>query len=209
MPVEHIASRRKRFRKRISRIVRLRHINQSLRHRLKEYRRLMFVAGAAAIVLGFSLGFVLLRESSPVLLGAGRAGVRTITAGVGGSLAPAQPPEPKSGAEMKAPPASPDSSPGQKVGSGEASYYGNEVAGNPTASGERFNPDALTAAHRTLPLGSRVRVTNVRNGKSVVVRINDRGPYAKRRVIDLSRAAAGKIGMLSRGIATVRLELLR
>lgn len=94
------------------------------------------------------------------------------------------------------------------VGDGEASYYGKELAGNRTASGERFNPSALTAAHRTLPLGSRLRVTNRANGKSVVVRVNDRGPFAKHRLIDLSYAAAQQIQMVRAGKANVRLELL-
>ncbi|MDP8914751.1 MAG: septal ring lytic transglycosylase RlpA family protein, partial [Pseudomonadota bacterium] len=81
----------------------------------------------------------------------------------------------------------------EHVGEGEASYYGNELAGNRTASGERFNPRALTAAHRTLPLGSKLRVTNKANGKSVIVRINDRGPFAKARLIDVSFAAAQEL----------------
>jgi rare lipoprotein A len=94
------------------------------------------------------------------------------------------------------------------VGEGEASYYGNELAGNRTASGERFNPRALTAAHRTLPLGSKLRVTNQANGRSVIVRINDRGPFAKSRLIDVSYAAAQQINMIRAGKARVRLELL-
>jgi rare lipoprotein A len=97
----------------------------------------------------------------------------------------------------------------EAVGEGEASYYGHELAGNRTASGERFDPQALTAAHRTLPLGSKLRVTNKANGKSVIVRVNDRGPFAKRRVIDMSLAAAHKLSMVRAGKATVRMELLR
>lgn len=97
---------------------------------------------------------------------------------------------------------------GEHVGDGEASYYGNELAGNRTASGERFNPAAFTAAHRTLPLGSKLRVTNKSNGKSVVVRINDRGPFSKNRLIDVSLAAAREINMIRAGKANVRLELL-
>ena len=92
------------------------------------------------------------------------------------------------------------------IGDGQASYYGNELAGNRTASGERFNPRALTAAHRTLPLGSKVRVTNQANGKSVIVRINDRGPFVKSRLIDVSYAAAQQISMIRSGHARVRLE---
>ncbi|MGB3639047.1 MAG: septal ring lytic transglycosylase RlpA family protein [Rivularia sp. (in: cyanobacteria)] len=91
---------------------------------------------------------------------------------------------------------------------GIASFYGAYFAGRKTASGERFNPSRMTAAHRTLPFGTRVRVTNMRNGRSVVVRINDRGPFIRGRVIDLSKGAAGVIGMIGRGIAPVRVEVL-
>ncbi|VWX51889.1 septal ring lytic transglycosylase RlpA family protein [Novosphingobium sp. 9U] len=95
----------------------------------------------------------------------------------------------------------------QKVGSGMASYYGRELAGNRTASGERFNPSALTAAHRTLPLGSMVRVTNPRTGDSVIVRINDRGPFHSNRLIDLSEAAARQIGIRAAGSGVVELSV--
>lgn len=88
---------------------------------------------------------------------------------------------------------------------GLASYYWQPQR---VASGGWFNPDALTAAHKTLPFGTKVRVTNSGNGKSVVVTINDRGPYVGGRVIDLSRAAAGAISMQSQGVAPVRLEVL-
>ncbi|MGE5183677.1 MAG: septal ring lytic transglycosylase RlpA family protein [Acidobacteriota bacterium] len=89
---------------------------------------------------------------------------------------------------------------------GYASWYGEAQM---TASGERFNPHALTAAHRTLPLGTRVRVTNTRNGRSVIVRINDRGPYGKGRIIDLSEAAAKQLDMIDAGVAPVTLEVVR
>ena len=92
------------------------------------------------------------------------------------------------------------------LGEGVASFYGAELAGNRTASGERFNPNAMTAAHRTLPLGTKVRVTNKANGKSIVVRINDRGPFSKGRIIDLSRGAAEKISMVRSGTARVTIE---
>jgi rare lipoprotein A len=94
------------------------------------------------------------------------------------------------------------------VGQGTASYYGRELAGNRTASGERFNPNDLTAAHRTLPLGTRLRVTNVANGRSVIVRVNDRGPFVGRRLIDVSLGAAREIEMVRSGTAQVRLELV-
>ncbi len=93
--------------------------------------------------------------------------------------------------------------------SGQASWYGTYHHGKTTASGERFNQNAFTAAHPTLPFGTKVKVTNKRNNKSVIVRINDRGPYAKGRIIDLSRAAAQKINMLNSGVAPVRLQVLR
>jgi len=83
---------------------------------------------------------------------------------------------------------------------GRASWY---ALHSRTASGERMNPSALTAAHRTLPFGTRLKVTNQRNGKSVVVRINDRGPFVRGRVLDLSRAAAREIGMIGSGHAPV------
>lgn len=92
---------------------------------------------------------------------------------------------------------------------GEASWYGPGFAGKPTASGEPFNPRALTAAHKTLKFGTRVRVTNVENGKSVVVRINDRFPGTKGRVIDLSEAAFEQIAPKARGVAKVKVEVLR
>ena len=95
------------------------------------------------------------------------------------------------------------------IGDGMASYYGHELAGNRTASGERFDPYAMTAAHRTLPLGTKLKVTNKNNGKSVIVRVNDRGPFVKKRLIDLSLGAARKINMVSAGHAAVRLELFR
>lgn len=95
------------------------------------------------------------------------------------------------------------------VQDGVASWYGPGLHGNRSASGEVFNQNALTAAHRSLPFGTRVRVTNMRNGRTVVVRINDRGPFSHNRVIDLSQAAASEIGMVSSGTAQVRLEVLR
>jgi rare lipoprotein A len=91
---------------------------------------------------------------------------------------------------------------------GKASWYGREQHGHLTASGERFNMYELTAAHRTLHLGTRVRVINLRNGRSVIVRINDRGPYSRGRVIDVSYAAARALDMLNAGIVPVRLEVL-
>lgn len=92
--------------------------------------------------------------------------------------------------------------------SGTASYYADSLHGNPTASGEPYDRDALTAAHRTLEFGTRVKVTNLDNGASVVVRINDRGPYAEDRLIDVSGAAAMQLGLADSGTAQVKLEVL-
>ncbi len=102
-------------------------------------------------------------------------------------------------------PAEPEATP---LGSGNASYYGRRFNGRPTASGEAFDMTALTAAHKTLPFGTRVRVTYPRTGRSVIVRINDRGPYSHGRLIDLSRAAAEEIGLVAQGHGTVELEVL-
>ncbi len=92
---------------------------------------------------------------------------------------------------------------------GMATWYGGRHHGGPTASGERFDKRAMTAAHRTLPMGTRVRVTHQKNGRSVVVRINDRGPFGnKRRIIDVSEAAARKLDMIDEGVAPVRVEVV-
>jgi rare lipoprotein A len=89
---------------------------------------------------------------------------------------------------------------------GEASWYGQEFASRLTASGERFDPHGFTGAHRTLPLGSKVLVTNLHNGRSVLVTITDRGPFRCHREIDLSYGAARALGMVRRGIARVSIE---
>ncbi|AXV17133.1 septal ring lytic transglycosylase RlpA family lipoprotein [Neorhizobium sp. SOG26] len=91
------------------------------------------------------------------------------------------------------------------AGCGHASWY---ALGSKTASGERMNASLLTAAHRTLPFGTKVMVTNKRNGKSVVVRINDRGPFIRGRVIDVSKAAAKNIGMVQSGTAQVCYQIV-
>ncbi|HEX7380595.1 MAG TPA: septal ring lytic transglycosylase RlpA family protein [Nevskiaceae bacterium] len=91
---------------------------------------------------------------------------------------------------------------------GEASWYGKKFQGRPTASGQPYDMYAMTAAHPTLPIPSYVKVTNLRNGKSAIVRINDRGPFHKGRIIDLSYAAAAKIGMLNHGSAKVKLAVI-
>ncbi len=92
--------------------------------------------------------------------------------------------------------------------SGVASWYGPGFHGRTTANGERYDMHALTAAHKTLTFGTKVKVTNQNNGKSVVVRINDRGPYIRGRVIDLSRSAAAAIDMIGPGTAEVSIEVM-
>jgi rare lipoprotein A len=92
---------------------------------------------------------------------------------------------------------------------GKGSWYGREQQGHLTANGERFDMYALTAAHRTLHMGTRVRVINLRNGRATVVRINDRGPYSHGRIIDVSYAAAKQLGMLDAGVVPVRVEVLQ
>lgn len=101
-----------------------------------------------------------------------------------------------------------DYSSGSSYQSGKASWYGGGFHGRKTASGETYNMNSLTAAHRSLPFGTRVRVTNTRTGSSVVVRINDRGPFIAGRIIDLSRAAASQIGLTSSGVAAVKVDVL-
>jgi rare lipoprotein A len=92
--------------------------------------------------------------------------------------------------------------------SGQASWYGDKFHGKLTASGETYNKNAYTAAHKTLPFGTIVRVTNTANNKSVDVKINDRGPYVKGRVIDLSHKAFSQIGDVKKGVAPVKIEII-
>ena len=91
---------------------------------------------------------------------------------------------------------------------GKASWYGPGFHGRTTANGEKYNQNALTAAHKGLKFGTKVRVTNQRNGKSVTLRINDRGPFVKGRIIDVSKAAAGKLGMRNAGVAPVCVSII-
>ncbi|MGH9326656.1 MAG: septal ring lytic transglycosylase RlpA family protein [Terriglobia bacterium] len=92
---------------------------------------------------------------------------------------------------------------------GLASWYGMENQGNATASGEAFNVDAMTAAHPDLPMGTKIKVTNLSNLRSLVLRVNDRGPFIPGRLLDVSRAAASRLGFMRRGKAEVRIEVLR
>ncbi len=89
---------------------------------------------------------------------------------------------------------------------GKASWYGKRFQGRPTASGELFDTAKLTAAHRTLPFGTILRVTNLYNNKMVVVRVNDRGPFHKKRILDLSKAAAKQLNMVHAGVVDVKIE---
>lgn len=94
----------------------------------------------------------------------------------------------------------------QKVSSGKASYYGDKFHGRMTSDGSVYHRDSLTCAHRTLPFGTLLKVRNVKNGREVVVKVNDRGPYVKGRILDLSYAAAEEIGMLGSGVARVEVK---
>lgn len=163
------------------------------------YRRLLLFSGVGTLPLLFFLS-----TPGPVPLHADRFPTAADPPAV-------EAPAPKPAARPEARPAAkPASRPAAlpPAEPGVASYYSPALEGNPTASGEPYDPAELTAAHRTLPIGTRVRVTNVRNGKTVVVRVNDRGPFVGRRVIDLSHAAARQLGMLRSGLARVRLDKL-
>lgn len=96
----------------------------------------------------------------------------------------------------------------QSVETGTASYYAHKFHGRKTANGETYDENKMTAAHRTLPFGTRVRVTNLDNDKSVELRINDRGPFVDGRIIDVSYRAAGELDFLQAGLARVRVEVL-
>jgi rare lipoprotein A len=169
--------------------------------------RMSIVVVAAALGLGLGLG----------LAGCGGAAATSARRPTTGHPQPrARVPRPTSSSDSgPAAPGSPaagDASPAAVglVERGEAVWYGADWHGKPTASGERFDRRKLTAAHRTLPLGATVRVTNERNNVSVTVRINDRGPYGKRRqrIIDVSEAAAKVLGIIDAGSCPVSIEVL-
>jgi len=154
------------------------------------------------------LGLLPLAASSAAAPDAAVARVDAATSAAVIELVPVQP-----SAEVTAPaparePPAPSAPQDTVIGRGSASYYATKFDGRRTASGERFDNDDMTAAHRSLPFGSLVRVTNPANGRSVVVRINDRGPFIRSRMIDLSRAAAEELGFVARGHATVELALV-
>jgi len=129
-----------------------------------------------------------------VVLGLGLVGLTLVAPGCAGTKRPAglttAPPEPT------------------KRIVGLASWYGQRHQGRPTASGEMYDMNKLTAAHRTMPFGTRLRVTNTENGRSVVVRVTDRGPFASGRILDVSLAAAKALGMVGDGVAHVEIAVL-
>ena len=96
----------------------------------------------------------------------------------------------------------------QDAVTGMASYYHDSLEGKPTASGEPYKASAMTAAHPSLPFNTQLKVTNLGNGRSVIVRVNDRGPFAKNRILDVSRAAAKELDFLDKGVARVQIEIL-
>jgi rare lipoprotein A len=93
--------------------------------------------------------------------------------------------------------------------SGQGSYYADKFKGRPTASGATYRPSKLTAAHNTLPFGTKIRVTNTRTGRSVKVVVNDRGPHVKGRIVDVSKRAARKLGLIDAGVVPVQLKVVR
>ena len=105
-------------------------------------------------------------------------------------------------------PAAPGASPAAWTQTGVASWYGEPFHGRTTASGETYDMNDLTCAHRTLPFGTRLHVRNLENGRTVVVRVNDRGPFVKDRIVDLSRRAARELGMIGPGTARVRITVI-
>lgn len=138
-----------------------------------------------------------------------------LLAGCAGTPPPAAPPAPPAVSHAPMMPAAPMPPPVPRcvaaghVEDGEASWYGARYHGRLTASGEPFDMDALTAAHRALPFGTVIRVTNLENGRSVMVTVNDRGPRPVRRIVDLSHRAASDLGFVERGVVPVRIAELR
>lgn len=160
-----------------------------------------------AMIAGL-LGLAPLAASSAASPDAGAGAIEPATSAAVIELVPVQP-----STEVTAPQdiaaAAFTSAPQETVlGRGSASYYAARFNGRRTASGEMFDNRAMTAAHRSLPFGTLVRVTNPATGASVVVRINDRGPFTRGRLIDVSRAAAEELGLIARGHATVELAVI-
>ncbi len=118
------------------------------------------------------------------------------------------PPQPVPAVAPPPPPPPPPQTKAPKPRGAVVSFQGTESAGRPTASGEPYDPDDLTAASKTYPIGSKVEVTNPKNGKSVIVRINDRGPHVRGRSLDLSKAAAEELGITDKGVARLKIRRL-
>ncbi|TAD78016.1 MAG: septal ring lytic transglycosylase RlpA family protein [Sphingomonadales bacterium] len=162
-----------------------------------------------AIAVAGLLGLAPLAASSAAAPDASNAGIDPATSAAVIELVPVQPtPEVTLPSPVANQPVQSSAPQEITLGRGSASYYASKFNGRLTASGERFDNGAMTAAHRTLPFGSLVRVTNPANGRSVVVRINDRGPFTRGRIIDVSRAAAHELGLVARGHAAVELALI-
>lgn len=121
---------------------------------------------------------------------------------------PAMPAVPPPAPAPVSPPASEPDAQSRAIQRGRVSHYGTAFAGKPTASGEPFDPEALTMAHRTLPFGTRVRVTNLENRRSVEVVVNDRGPFVSGRIADVSLGAARRLGMVADGVIEAVLEIV-
>jgi rare lipoprotein A len=174
--------------------------------------RRFFLLGGSALLLSGSTGLA----SAPAFATTGRVAaaddssqslevaIRTVESPEAGEEQPLKPSAPA------LPIAAPSEAPRvRSVSTGQASWYGPGFYGNHTANGEVLRPGSLTAAHRTLPFGTKVRVTNLNNGLSAVVRINDRGPFHGHRVIDLAHGAASQLGVVASGVANVKLEVLQ
>ncbi len=166
-------------------------------------RRLFFLGGFALLLSGSSNANSVLASKSPAIPAAKTDALRNVESPGRESEALTKPAAPALPSATLSPHRV------RSISTGEASWYGPGFYGNRTANGEVFRPGTLTAAHRTLPFGTKVRVTNLRNGRSAVVRINDRGPFYGRRVIDLAHGAASQLGLISSGIAQVKLEVLQ
>lgn len=178
--------------------------NRALGHDARSFGRRSFHAIAVAGVLAMTP----LAASTAAAPDPSAASLEPATSAALIELVPIQP-----DASVTAPATAIDDAPASApqetvLGQGSASYYAAKFHGRRTASGETFDNRAMTAAHRSLPFGSLVRVTNPANGQSVVVRINDRGPFTRGRMIDVSRAAAEELGMVARGHAMVELALI-
>lgn len=183
--------------------------------------RRTFSLGALALLLSGSALVPAIAESSSAATTSDLVGVATPSQEVGGSIndvaireldSDAAAPQESLIKQAPVTPIAPAPKPSPRVvhsARGEASWYGPGFYGNRTANGEVFRPGTLTAAHRTLPFGTKVRVTNLWNGRSTVVRINDRGPFHGNRVIDLAHGAAQTLGVTASGIAQVRLDVLQ